>query len=64
RREDGAVVSTGGRVLSVVGLGANLDEAREDAYRRVAQIHLPGSHHRTDIAQRAAQGEVAVPAAR
>jgi phosphoribosylamine--glycine ligase len=64
RREDGAVVSTGGRVLSVVGVGADLDEARKDAYRRVDQIHLPGSHHRTDIALRAAQGEVAVPAAR
>jgi phosphoribosylamine--glycine ligase len=64
RREDGAVVSTGGRVLSVVGMGADLDEARKDAYRRVDQIHLPGSHHRTDIALRAAQGEVGVPAAR
>ena len=64
RREDGAVVSTGGRVLSVVGVGADLDEARKDAYRRVDQIHLPGSHHRTDIALRAAQGEVGVPATR
>jgi phosphoribosylamine---glycine ligase len=62
RREDGAVVSTGGRVLSVVGTGADLEAAREDAYRRLAGVHLAGSHHRTDIAQRAARGEVAVPA--
>ncbi|WHT19293.1 phosphoribosylamine--glycine ligase [Crossiella sp. CA-258035] len=56
RREDGAVVSAGGRVLSVVGTGADLDEARADAYRRVGGVHLTGSHHRTDIALKAAQG--------
>jgi phosphoribosylamine---glycine ligase len=64
RRDDGAVVSTGGRVLSVVGMGADLEEARRDAYHRVENLHLAGSHHRTDIALRAARGEVGVPAAR
>jgi phosphoribosylamine--glycine ligase len=64
RRDDGAVVSTGGRVLSVVGLGPELASAREDAYRRVAGVHLTGSHHRTDIALRAVQGEIGIPAAR
>ena len=54
RRDDGAIVSAGGRVLSVVGQGDTLAEAREDAYRRVAAVHLPGSHHRGDIARRAA----------
>jgi phosphoribosylamine---glycine ligase len=53
RRDDGAVVSSGGRVLSVVGLGDTLETARADAYRKVEAIHLPGSHHRTDIALRA-----------
>ncbi|HEX5118773.1 MAG TPA: phosphoribosylamine--glycine ligase [Pseudonocardiaceae bacterium] len=62
RRADGAVVSAGGRVLAVVGTGADLAAARADAYRRVADIHLPGSHHRTDIAERAAAGKVVVPA--
>jgi phosphoribosylamine---glycine ligase len=62
RRDDGAVVSSGGRVLSVVGTGADLAEARADAYRRLSGVHLAGSHHRTDIALRAARGEVAVPA--
>ncbi|WP_189055785.1 phosphoribosylamine--glycine ligase [Longimycelium tulufanense] len=62
RRDDGEVVSAGGRVLSVVGTGPDLDAAREDAYRRVAGVHLTGSHHRTDIALRAVQGEVAIPA--
>ncbi|XVV03639.1 phosphoribosylamine--glycine ligase [Actinosynnema sp. CA-248983] len=61
RREDGAVVSTGGRVLSVVGTGETLSDARADAYRRVSAVHLTGSHHRTDIALRAANGEIEVP---
>lgn len=62
RRDDGAVVSCGGRVLSVVGTGADLLAAREDAYRRLAAVRLPGGHHRTDIAARAVRGEIAVPA--
>lgn len=61
RREDGAVVSNGGRVLSVVGTGDFLASAREDAYRRVAGVHLTGSHHRTDIARRAAEDGIIVP---
>jgi phosphoribosylamine--glycine ligase len=50
----GEVVASGGRVLSVVGRGATLAEARERAYAGVALIDLPGSHHRSDIAARAA----------
>ena len=63
RRDDGAVVSSGGRVLSIVGTGDDLEAARADAYRRLAGVHLAGSHHRTDIALRAARGEVGVPIA-
>ncbi|NKQ55916.1 phosphoribosylamine--glycine ligase [Amycolatopsis sp. K13G38] len=62
RREDGAVVAQGGRVLSVVGTGPDLAAAREQAYERVAKVHLAGSHHRTDIASRAVTGEITVPA--
>jgi phosphoribosylamine--glycine ligase len=62
RRDDGIVVSAGGRVLAVVGHGDDLAAARADAYRRVAAVHLPGSHHRTDIAARAVAGEISVPA--
>jgi phosphoribosylamine--glycine ligase len=62
RRDDGAVVSSGGRVLTVVGTGADLAAAREDTYRRTAEIRLPGSHYRTDIALAAVEGRVAVPA--
>jgi len=58
RRDDGAVVSAGGRVLSVVATGQDLEQARAEVYRRVGEVHLPGSHHRTDIALRAARGEI------
>jgi len=56
RRDDGAVVSSGGRVLSVVGTGADLPAARDAAYRVLSTIRLPGSHFRTDIGLAAAQG--------
>ncbi|RKT84676.1 phosphoribosylamine--glycine ligase [Saccharopolyspora antimicrobica] len=61
RREDGAVLSAGGRVLSVVATGEDLAAAREAAYQRVSGVHLPGSHYRTDIALRAVRGEITVP---
>ncbi len=60
RRDDGAVISSGGRVLSVVGTGPDLNAARDAAYRRLAGIHLDGSHFRSDIAQAAAEGRIAL----
>ncbi|QZN85274.1 phosphoribosylamine--glycine ligase [Cellulomonas sp. C5510] len=51
---DGAVLSAGGRVLSVVGTGRDLAAARAAAYAGVERIRLDGSHHRTDIARAAA----------
>ncbi|HEX4699911.1 MAG TPA: phosphoribosylamine--glycine ligase [Actinomycetes bacterium] len=50
----GSVVTSGGRVLSVVGTGADLATARERAYAAVGEIRIAGSHHRTDIAADAA----------
>jgi phosphoribosylamine--glycine ligase len=47
---DGTLRSAGGRVLNVTGLGAGVGEAREVAYRGVAQISMPGMHYRRDIA--------------
>ncbi|MFV2143728.1 phosphoribosylamine--glycine ligase [Isoptericola sp. G70] len=58
---DGALVSAGGRVLSVVGRGDDLAAARAASYAGVARVDLPGSHHRTDIALTAERGEVEVP---
>ena len=58
--EDGTLVSAGGRVLSVVALGDDLIQARDRAYAAVERVDLDGSHHRTDIALRAARGEIRV----
>lgn len=60
-REDGALVSAGGRVLNVVGVGADLAEARTNAYARIPSIKLPGSHYRTDIGLAAVEDRIAVP---
>jgi phosphoribosylamine--glycine ligase len=60
RRDDGAVVSSGGRVLSVVGTGADLSAARANAYDILGSIKLPGSHFRNDIALAAAEGKISV----
>ena len=56
----GAVVSSGGRVLGVLGVGADLAEARAQAYERIDAIKLPGSHHRTDIGKAALDGEISI----
>lgn len=60
RRDDGAVVSSGGRVLAVVGTGADLAEARAAAYATAGAVRLAGSHFRSDIALRAERGEISV----
>jgi phosphoribosylamine--glycine ligase len=57
RVSEGAVVSAGGRVLSVVGTGADLASARAAAYAAVDRIELSGSRHRSDIAEHAAAGD-------
>ncbi|OYT75177.1 MAG: phosphoribosylamine--glycine ligase [Armatimonadetes bacterium JP3_11] len=51
RAEGGRIVTSGGRVLNIVGLGATLADARENAYRAVEQIQFEGMHYRSDIAQ-------------
>jgi phosphoribosylamine---glycine ligase len=53
---DGGVVSSGGRVVGCVGVGPDLAQARAEAYDLVAQVHLDGSHHRSDIALGAVVG--------
>ena len=51
------LVSSGGRVLTVTGLGADLTEARDRAYRAISQIELEGSFYRSDIAFNASVAE-------
>jgi phosphoribosylamine--glycine ligase len=47
---DGRLVTNGGRILSVTGIGASIDAARERAYEGVDSIALPGARFRRDIA--------------
>lgn len=61
-RDDGALISAGGRVLDVVAVGATFEQARERAYRAVDLIRMPGGRFRTDIAAGvAAPGAGATP---
>jgi phosphoribosylamine--glycine ligase len=54
-REDGAVVTAGGRVLNVTARGAGPAEARDAAYAAADLIHFDGRQLRRDIAQRAVE---------
>ncbi|AJY74340.1 phosphoribosylamine--glycine ligase [Paenibacillus beijingensis] len=54
--KDGKVVTSGGRVLGVVGRGRDIAEARARAYEAVGVISFEGMHNRTDIAAKALQG--------
>jgi phosphoribosylamine--glycine ligase len=56
-RNGGALLSSGGRVLTVTGIGADLTEARDRAYRAISQIELEGSFYRSDIALNASVAE-------
>jgi phosphoribosylamine---glycine ligase len=47
------VVTAGGRVLGITGIGPDLMTARERAYDTVRQIRFDGCHFRSDIAYRA-----------
>lgn len=49
-------VTSGGRVLGVVGLGADTAQARERAYKAAATIKFDGAHYRSDIGEKALQG--------
>jgi phosphoribosylamine---glycine ligase len=53
RLEDGGVVTDGGRVLCVVGLGEDFRRAQENAYRASQNIHFNGIYFRSDIGHRA-----------
>ncbi|WP_405544322.1 phosphoribosylamine--glycine ligase [Streptomyces phaeochromogenes] len=54
KRDGDAIVSAGGRVLSVTASGKDLTQARARAYEAVNRIRLDGGQHRTDIAAKVA----------
>lgn len=47
---DGQVLTSGGRVLTVVARGKTLAKAREKVYANIPRIHFEGCHYRKDIA--------------
>ncbi len=49
RRQDGNLVTAGGRVLAVSAIGNSLVEARARAYVACEQLHFRGMHYRRDI---------------
>jgi len=53
RRDGDALVTSGGRVLSVTASGASLKEALDQAYRGVAAINFEGAVYRRDIGAKA-----------
>jgi phosphoribosylamine--glycine ligase len=55
RRDDGAIVAAGGRVLCATAVGADVAAARARAYELMARVELPGGQFRTDIASRASR---------
>ncbi len=50
--DDGKLYTNGGRVLTVVGTGKNMAEARAKVYRNITNIYFKGCHYRRDIALR------------
>jgi phosphoribosylamine--glycine ligase len=53
----GSLISIGGRVMTVTGVGEDLTQARDRAYRAISQIELSGSFYRSDIALNASVAE-------
>ena len=53
QRNNGELLTNGGRVLVVTATGATIDEAQIKAYEGVDAISWPGMHYRTDIGAQA-----------
>ncbi len=54
---DGRLLSSGGRVLAVTGIGSDLSQARNQAYEAISNINLDKSFFRSDIALTASKGK-------
>lgn len=51
--DSGTILTAGGRVLNVTGIGSELQQALDRAYTAVKTIYFPNMHYRTDIGARA-----------
>ncbi|MDO5534307.1 MAG: phosphoribosylamine--glycine ligase [Propionibacteriaceae bacterium] len=58
---EAALTASGGRVLGVVGRGADLSAARASAYAAIDELDAPSLFCRRDIAERAASGQIGTP---
>ena len=54
---DGRLLSSGGRVLTVTGVGKTLTDARKQAYQTISTVTLEKSFYRSDIALKASEGK-------
>jgi phosphoribosylamine--glycine ligase len=61
RLVDGALVSSGGRVLCCTATGPTLADARTAAYDLVSGVRLAGAQFRTDIGAAAIEGRIRIP---
>lgn len=51
--DNNKIVTNGGRVLGVTGIGKDIKAARDKAYKAIEKIHFEGMHYRMDIADKA-----------
>ena len=58
RKDDGTFVATGGRVLSLVGVGDTLQQARDRAYTLIHDVQWPQGFYRRDIGHRALKNTI------
>jgi phosphoribosylamine---glycine ligase len=58
QEKDGSLISSGGRVMTVTGIGSDLKSARHRAYQQISTIGLEGSFYRSDIALVASLAQV------
>ena len=59
KRQNGRIVTSGGRVMAITALGQTADDARARAYEAVSRINFEGAHFRRDIALPPAAANVA-----
>ena len=57
KESSGELISHGGRVLAITGIGSDLESARSNSYAALSKISLAGSHYRKDIALKASINE-------
>ena len=58
QEKDGSLISSGCRVMTVTGIGSDLESARLRAYQQISTIGLEGSFYRSDIALVASLAQV------